>query len=154
MSVKDTARRIRQEIVAQAAAVELSPAPPEGWIATVRKALGMTGVELAKRLGVVAQRVSEVERREIEGVVTLTTMRAAAEAMGCRFVYAIVPEGGKIEDVIAAQARKKARAIVTRAAGHMALEAQALTAEQDAEQIERMAQDLIRDMPRDLWRDE
>jgi predicted DNA-binding mobile mystery protein A len=153
MSVRDTVRRQYQAIVDRTAG-QTPAAPPEGFIATVRKALGMTGPQLAKRLGITRPGLFQIERGEVDGTVTLKTMRAAAEAMGCRFVYAIVPESGKIEDVIAAQARKKTRAIVGRASTHMALEKQALTAEQDAEQIERMAQDMVREMPRDLWSDE
>src|SRR5690349_17803386 len=116
MSVKSTARRQYQEIVDRAAA---EPQAPEGWIATVRKAIGMSREQLAKRLGLKRGRIFQAEQSEADGVATLKTMKAAAEAMGCRFVYAIVPEGGKIEDVIAAQARKKARAIVSRTAGTM-----------------------------------
>jgi len=110
MSVRDTVTRQYQAIVDRAASqfgAGQPPLPPEGWIATARKALGMSGAQLAKRLGVTRARVSQAERAEPSGSITLKTMRATAEAMGCRFVYAIVPED-RIEDVIAAQARKKA----------------------------------------------
>jgi predicted DNA-binding mobile mystery protein A len=126
--------------------------PPEGWIATVRQALGMSGAQLARRLGVTRARVSEAERAEASGGITLKTMRAAAEAMGCRFVYAIIPED-RIEDVLAAQARRKAQALVTRASDHMALESQSLSETQNAQEAERVAQDLLRGRPADLWAD-
>jgi predicted DNA-binding mobile mystery protein A len=126
--------------------------PPEGWIATVRKALGMSGVQLARRLGVTRARVSEAERAEASGGITLKTMRAAAEAMGCRFVYAIIPED-RIENVIAGQARRKAQALVTRASDHMALESQSLSETQNAQEVERIAQDLLRGRPADVWAD-
>ena len=87
--------------------------PREGWIATVRKALGMSGAQLARRLGVTRARISQAERAEVVGGVTLNTMRATAEAMRCRFVYAIVPDK-RIEDIIAAQAHVKARAVVAK----------------------------------------
>jgi predicted DNA-binding mobile mystery protein A len=153
MSVRDTVTRQYQAIVDRAASRfrgQQPSLPPEGWIATVRKALGMSGTQLAKRLGVTRSRISQAERSETSGGITLKTMRAAAEAMGCRFVYAIVPED-RIEDVIAAQARKKARAIVSKASNHMALEKQSLTEAQNEEEIERVAQDLIRTMPPDFW---
>ena len=155
MGVRDTVTRQYQAIVDYAASQfgGLRPSlPSEGWIATVRKALGMSGAQLAKRLGVTRARVSQAERAEPGGGVTLKTMHAAAEAMGCRFVYAIVPEG-RIEDLIAAQARKKAKVIVSKASDHMALESQSLSDAQNAEEIERVAHDLIRIMPSDFWAD-
>ena len=127
--------------------------PREGWIATVRKALGMSGAQLARRLGVTRARISQAERAEVVGGVTLKTMRATAETMGCRFVYAIVPDK-RIEDIIAAQAHVKARAVVAKAIAHMALEDQALSASQNAEEIERVADELMRAMPSDFWKDE
>ena len=65
--------------------------PPEGWLQTVRKALGMSGAQLAKKMGLTRARVAQAEHAELDGGVTLKSMQAFAEAMGCRFVYAIVP---------------------------------------------------------------
>ncbi len=36
--------------------------PQEGWVRTVRTALGMSGPQLARRLGVTKARISKVER--------------------------------------------------------------------------------------------
>ena len=60
--------------------------PGDGWIATIRKALGMSGAALARRLGVTRARVSQAERAEREGGITLKEMDEFAAAMGCRFV--------------------------------------------------------------------
>jgi predicted DNA-binding mobile mystery protein A len=154
MSVKETVIKQYQAVVNRAAAGFLPAAslPPEGWIVTVRKALGMSGAQLAKRLGVTRARISQAERAEAEGGVTLKTMHAMAEAMGCRFAYAIIPEG-RIEDLIAAQAHKKAQALVGKASSHMALESQSLSEAQNAEEVERIARDLLRTMPANLWAD-
>lgn len=38
-----------------------------------------------------AARVSELEKDEMRGAVTLKMMQKAAKAMGCRFQYQIVP---------------------------------------------------------------
>lgn len=154
MNVKTVALRQYQAIVDRAAAGSAGEigVPPEGWIATVRRALGMSGAELARRLGVTRARISKAERAEIQGGVTLRTMHAAAEAMGCRFVYAIVPDG-RIEDVVAAQARRKAQALVRKASDHMALESQSLSAEQNAAEVERLAREFLRNAPSGLWSD-
>lgn len=135
---------------ARAAATDALIRPAEGWLTTVRRALGMSGAHLAQRLGVTRARVSQAERAERDGAVTLKTMESMAEAMGCRFVYAIVPDtttGALVE----AQARRKARALLDRARLEMAFEDQSLPASDDTEAAERLARDLIDRMPRDFW---
>ena len=80
-------------------------------------------------------------------------MQATAEAMGCRFVYAIIPSSGRIEDIITAQARKKAMAIVGTASQHMALENQTLPNDKIAQEVERLTREIAQEMPSDFWRD-
>ena len=127
MSVKTVAQRQYRSIVDNAAAsVAGLKTPPEGWLRTVRSALGMSGAEVAKKMGVTRARITKAEHAELTGGVTLKSMQATAEALGCRFVYAIIPSSGRIEDIITAQARKKAIAIVGTASKHMALENQKL----------------------------
>ena len=126
--------------------------PPEGWIRTVRKALNMTAAELARRLGKSRALVSNTEKAELDGGVTLKTMKNMAEAMGCHFVYAIVPEES-IEHILNEWAVKKARHIVEKTSQHMALEAQHLPTDQIETEITRIQQELLRDMPSDFWKD-
>jgi predicted DNA-binding mobile mystery protein A len=154
MSVRGAALRQYQAIVDRAARQSdgLGP-PPEGWLRTARKALGMTGADLARRMGVTRARITAAEQAELSGGITLRSMQAAAEAMGCRLVYAIVP-ASSAEDLITAQARRKARAIVDVASRHMALESQTLPEDKIAEAVDRTTADLIRDMPPGFWDDE
>src|SRR5712691_5046722 len=108
MNVKTIVQQQYRSIVDNAAAgLAGLKTPPEGWLRTVRNALGMSGAELAKKMGVTRARVAQAEHAELTGGITLKSMQATAEAMGCRFVYAIVPPQ-RIEDIIIAQARKKA----------------------------------------------
>ena len=65
--------------------------PQRGWIRAIRDALGMTTSQLAARMGVKQPRISELERGEASGKITVQSLERAAEAMGCRLVYAIVP---------------------------------------------------------------
>ena len=127
--------------------------PREGWLRTVRTALGMSGTQLAKKLGVTKARISKAEQDEPHGSVTLKTMRSMAEAMDCKFVYAIVPKQN-VEAVIKERALEKARAQVKAASTHMALEAQSLSKEQLEFEIERIAAQIIDKMPSDFWNDE
>lgn len=154
MSVRTVVQQQYRSIIDSAASsVSGIKIPPEGWLRTVRKALGMSGAELAKRMGVTRARVAQAENAERAGGVTLKSMQATAEAMGCRFVYAIIPPSGRIEDIITAQARKKAMAIVGTASQHMALENQTLPTDKIAEEVERLTREIAQEMPSGFWSD-
>jgi predicted DNA-binding mobile mystery protein A len=153
MTVKKVARQQYQAIVDRAAShARTLQVPSEGWLRTVRKALGMSGAQLAKKMSVTRARVAHAENAELSGGVTLKSMQAAAEAMGCRFVYAIVPPQ-RIQNIIIAQARKKAMAVVGTASKHMALESQTLSDDQIAQEIARLTRDIAHEMPSDFWSD-
>jgi len=153
MSIKKIVTAQYQNIVAQAAASARGiSVPKEGWIRTVRKALGMSGAQLARRLGVTRALVSNTERAELSGSVTIKAMQQMAGAMDCQFVYAIVPTA-TVEDMISERAREKALAVVERANKHMALEAQTLSKEQIDFEIRRLQQELLSGLPSDLWND-
>lgn len=126
--------------------------PSEGWLRTVRTAFGMPATQLAKKLGISKARIYKVEQDEPAGSPTLKTMHTMAEAMGCRFVYAVIPEA-EIEDVIKQRALKKAREQVKIASTHMALEAQSLSEEQLKYEVERIAAEMVEKMPSDFWND-
>ena len=117
----------------------------------LRKALGMSGAQVAVRAGISRNAVYQAERNEREGAITINQMHKLAEAMGGRFVYAIIPDDGSVENVMWAQAHRKAEARIMRASAHMALEKQALTSAQRTQRIEDLANKLIRDMPSDFW---
>ena len=151
MGLKHTIRQQYQVLAASAfSQVGTQQIPPEGWIRTMRKALGMSGAQLARRMGVTRARISNAEQAEISGGATLKSMHAAAQAMGCRFVYAIVPQEST-EAMIGAQAHRKAEAIVGMASGHMALESQALPAEKNLSETERLAAEFAREIPSGFW---
>jgi predicted DNA-binding mobile mystery protein A len=151
MSVKRAALRQYQDRVDSAATqVRALEMPAEGWLRTMRKALGMSGPQLAGRMGVTRARIASAEQSELSGGITIKSMQAAAEAMGCRYVYAIVPPES-VERLIDTQAQKKARALAGLAGSHMALEDQTLTSDRRARDVARLAQELARDMPRDFW---
>ncbi len=116
----------------------------------LRKALGMSGSEVAARMGVSRNAVYQAERNERDGAITINQMRKLAEAMGGRFVYAVIPEGS-VDDVTRAQARRKAEALIRRASAHMALEKQSLPIAETKRRIEERANALVRDMPPDFW---
>ena len=152
MSVRQAvAKQYRAKVDHAMRSIGRQPVLNEGWIATTRQALGMPAAQLARRLGVTRARVSQAEQAELAGGVTLKTLQSMAAAMGCRLVYAIVPVEGNVDDLISAQARRKAEALVANASDHMALELQSLPDEKNRAEVERIAADLARAMPADFW---
>ncbi len=156
MRVKETVRRqiARQIDTVASSAANTIAIPSEGWIATMRKALGMTGVQLGRRMGLSGKRISQVEKAEMVGGVTLRSMQNLAEAMDANFVYVILPKEGNVQDIIKCQAYKKAKALVSRVSTHMALEKQALGESLEQAEIERLVDELIRNPPADFWKKE
>ena len=151
MNVKDTARKQYVRIVDRVArTLQSIEKPPEGWLSVTRKALGMSGVQVAVRMGVSRNAVYQAERNERAGAITINQMQKLADALGGRFVYAIVPNG-TVDEMIRVQALKKAEAHVRRASAHMVLEKQSLSEAQTKQRVEEMAENLVRDMPSDFW---
>ena len=154
MSVKKIVTKQYRDIVNRATRrLDGLVVPQEGWIRTVRNSLTMSGAQLARRMSVTRALISNTEKAELSGGVTLKSMQQMAEAMNCRFIYAIVPEDD-IEDVINERARHKATAQVKATTTHMALEDQALNGEQMEFEINRLAKDMIEKMDSKLWNDE
>lgn len=122
--------------------------PPRGWIRAIRDAIGMTGVQLAARLGVRPQTVEAIEKSEASGSIQLSTLRRAAEAMDCTLVYALVPNSS-LENAINQRARKIAIRDLQRVAHTMRLEAQETGDAGMEARIEAYIRDAIKD--RDLW---
>jgi len=124
--------------------------PPKGWVRAVRDALGMSGVQFARRLGIRPQSVEALEASEEGGAIQLKTLRRAAEALDCTLVYAIVPNDS-LEAAVRARARRIALRDLGRVAHTMRLEAQE-TGDADLEaRVEAYIRDSVRD--RDLWND-
>src|SRR5258708_5422546 len=82
-----------------------SPRPQRGWIRAIREATGVTVLELARRLGKVPSNINGLEKSEAEYRISLGTLHDAADALGCRLVYALVPKGGSIQELSEHSAR-------------------------------------------------
>ena len=126
--------------------------PKEGWIRTLRKALGMSSPQLAVRLGVSKSQASQMERMEMEDRITLKQLRRAGDVLNCDLVYALVPRQ-PVDSMIRDRAKLKAEQLVSKTDVQMKLEAQQLSKQKLQEQITFETERLVRDMPRDLWAD-
>jgi len=127
-----------------------SPPPMRGCIRAIRDALGMTGRQLARRLGVQKQRIAALEKGEVEGRVTINSMRKAAGAMDCVFVYALVPRDS-LQESVERQARKYAEKIHATIQHSMLLEQQGLTADESDHGLQANTEKFVRETARDMW---
>jgi len=148
--IKQIIRDQYQSKIDQLIDIKRIKTPKEGWIRTLRNALGMSSPQLAKRIGVSKSQASQMERMEMEDRITLKQLRRVADEFNCDLVYALVPRQS-IETMIREQAEKKAQNLVKKTDVQMKLEAQQLPKETLERQIEVEAERLIKELPRDLW---
>ncbi|MCP4411966.1 MAG: mobile mystery protein A [Gammaproteobacteria bacterium] len=127
--------------------------PKEGWLKTVRKALNMSVTQLAKRLDVTRSLIYKTEKAEQSGGITLNKMKQVAQALECRFIYAVVPSHKPytIESIVETMAKKMAMRVVMKTQEHMALEAQAISKEQIELEIDRVADEILKERTSELW---
>jgi predicted DNA-binding mobile mystery protein A len=76
----------------------------QGWLRTVRRAVGIPVAEVARRMGVGESEVYRMEYAEGRGVIELQTLRRAAEALGCDLVYGLAPKEGTLAAMAAGRA--------------------------------------------------
>ena len=124
--------------------------PKEGWIETIRKALGMSGLQLAKSMGSSQPNIATLEPREKTGNITLETLERAADAMNFRCVYFFIPNK-TIDQILEDQARLAAKTQLRSIEHSMELEHQGLWAEQKKRQEDDLVQQLLQGCLPDLW---
>jgi predicted DNA-binding mobile mystery protein A len=130
---------------------DLGPSRPrQGWLRAIRTALGMTTVQLAKRLQASQSTVVAYEQREAAGTITLATLRRAAAALDCELVYALVPRR-PLREVVEERAALVARRKLAPVAHSMKLEAQGVSDDAMARQVDELARKLITRRRGELW---
>lgn len=151
MSLNPTKRNARRRLDEQLGL--LRPAkrfavPAKGWVHTIRSAIGMSGVQFARRLKVVWQSMDDMERSEAAGTITLNSLRKAADALDCDLVYALVPRTS-LEQAVNDRARQVAERDLARVGQTMALEDQASAPEEREELLKDYIREHVRE--KDLW---
>ena len=96
-------RALEQRVAPLRQAADHAP-PVGGWIRATREALGMSATQFAARCGVSRQAAQQSEQNEVNGSIRLATLQRSAEALGCKLVYAFVPDGS-LDDLMRRQAR-------------------------------------------------
>lgn len=129
------------------------PVPRGGWIRTLREALGLTALELSERAGVTRPAITQLEKAEQEGRITLNKLREVADALDCMLVYALVPRES-LDAMLTRRARTVAEKRMERVWHSMLLEGQEISSEEKERQITDLVSELLSGTPRELWRDE
>jgi predicted DNA-binding mobile mystery protein A len=127
-----------------------NPRPSKGWIRAIRDALGMTSAQLAQRLGVSQPRIIELEKSEASGTVTLNTLQRAAEALGCRLVYALIPEKS-LEKTVLERVNQLAQRRFRAVEQTMRLEDQSVRSKKANDDVRRQFVEVLLNHPARLW---
>lgn len=153
MAIKSTIQhQLRRQVNDAVNSTPRSSVPPLGWLATVRKALGISGKAALKRAQISKAELYRIEKAERDGSLTLKTLRTMAQALGCELHYAVLPQQGlSVEQAIYQQARQQAQAILAITDTHMKLENQATSVQELERQVEQLTQQLVDELPTWLW---
>ena len=143
-------RKQLDKLFGQPSMLNHGPPSQKGWIREIRQALGMSGVQLAQRLNVTPQTIVDMEHSEEAGTISIRTLRRAAEAMGLKLVYTFVPPQS-LEAIVRARANEVATRFYADVDRNMALEGQGADEKGKREQIAELADELVRNLSRDLW---
>lgn len=151
MALSSTLKAARRAIDRQLPtmdAIRKLPVLRQGWLATIRSAIGMPQDVLGQRLRLPKQRISLLEKRERSGDIKLSQLRDAADALDCDFVYALVPRE-PLETLVQRRAGELARRELAAVERTMQLEDQATGVDED--RINDYIAHHITE--KDLWRD-
>ena len=126
-------------------------APGKGWIHALRSALNMTLNQLGKKITISRQNVKAMEDREVNGTISLNSLRKFAQAMDMKFVYGLIPNEGSLEKMVEKRAYQIAKEIVGRTSVNMSLEDQKNSEERLKKAVKERAEDIKKEMPRYMW---
>lgn len=139
------------DVLARWRSTAQSKVPRTGWLRTIRQALGMSTAQVAFRLGASQPRVVKLEKAEIDGSVTIASMHKAARAIGCEFVYAVVPHES-LEAMLRRQADLIARREMESTRHTMRLEKQQVDPRTETRQLNALRKRLLAGSRRRLWK--
>ena len=123
-------------------------APEGGWVSAIRTAYAMSQADLARRMGVSRQAVSQLEQREADGAVTMRALEQAAQALDSELVYMLVPRRS-IGATLEARALRLANQMTSSVRHTMRLEDQ--EPESDLDERTRVLAKQLLASPSQLW---
>ena len=125
--------------------------PKEGWIKTIRHALGISSLQLAKKCKISRQRLDRIEADEVEKKTSLETLEKVAQQLECDLIYAFVPKN-KLSTIVENQAKKKALQQMKAVAHSMALENQSVSIKATKRQLNLIEKDLLKKNIKNIWK--
>ncbi len=125
--------------------------PPQGWIYTIRKALGMSMRQLGIMAKVTPQGIKDMEDREKNGNITIAALDQLGKDLNMRLVYGFVPLEGSLQKKIDKQAHAIAKKIVSRTSNSMTLEDQKVNPSILKKSINAKAQEIKQNNLKSLW---
>lgn len=148
-SIEKLRRRQVQERLNEYVPLLSKPIPKNGWIRTVREALGISLRSFAKILECSPANLSNLEKRELTGSITLKKLDEIARAMNCKVVYSLVPMK-PLQDILKERAHKIAKKRIEVINHSMNLEEQGLSEKKLREQEDDLVELLLQN-PKQLW---
>ena len=136
--------------LAQAKALFFNVSQYDGWIKTVREALGMSTRQLAKRLNASQSVVTSAERNELAHTITLAQLDKLADALGCKVIYSLIPETS-LEAMVNERAEAIAKSQVSMVQHTMRLEDQSTSDYFSEQQVNTIKQKLLDGKWSKLW---
>ena len=130
---------------------QLSRTPNQGWIRTIREALGMSVDSLADRLNITPAGVRKVESAEAADAISLKSLMKAAEALDCELQYALVPKYS-LEEMRDRQATRKAKEQIQSTGHSMKLEDQEVDSDSQKLLFEELKKSLLEGNGKELWK--
>lgn len=143
-------RRQLDETLSKFKAMRDVSTPEKGWLHAIHTALGMNGRQFANLLKVSPPRITALEENEKKGTVTIKTLREAAEALDCIFVYSIIPRSS-LEQTVKKRAKKIALKRLMDINQTMLLEKQNLNSREIEKLADDLAEELCRTSPKEIW---
>ena len=129
-----------------------NPIPENGWLREIRETLSMSARQLASRVGISQATLAKIEKGEIEKTVSLKTLNRIAVALECELVYALIPKES-LEKLVRMGARRTAERLIRRVSHSMELEKQGISTRKKEEQIKAMADEMARELSKEIWED-
>lgn len=125
--------------------------PNKGWVNTMRTALKMSLRQLGNRMNFSAQNIKQIEEREVNGTISINSLREVANAMDMQLVYGFVSKHESLEQMIEKRAKELATEIVMRTNNTMTLEDQQNSKERIEKAIAQKTNEIKSEMPKYLW---
>jgi predicted DNA-binding mobile mystery protein A len=116
----------------------------------IREALGMSQKQLAKKLGTTQQAVNKIEHSS--GSMTLKTLNRISAVFGFQPMISLV-SGVTLEQMIEAQAEKKAGSIVKKTEATMAMEKQTVDKKSYKKSYDELVREFAENPAPSLWED-